>query len=288
MGICGIILSGGMSRRFQVPGEPWIDKAMYPIGGKPMIRIIYDTLLEVADKIIVSTGTPERVEKYRGVLGEAIYTPDVEGFRGPLAGILASLRICEDEYAIAVPVDMPYIESELLRKLLAKLGVWDVASPILPNGLVETAVIGMRKSVARRVLEVLKGYGRSRVADLHRGSPNIYLLNMKRHGFDPNAIMNINRRDDIGRRVKYPEGPVEDDIDIMRGFLTDDIEDPKNERLRGSLWWTLARGDPYEEVKLYLGKGIYMLAAYALEDSKNIFDRYIGSILQDIIFKDIA
>ncbi|MEM1611193.1 MAG: molybdenum cofactor guanylyltransferase [Sulfolobales archaeon] len=288
MKICGIMLSGGMSRRFQRPGEPWVDKALYPIKGKPMIRIIYELLLSLSDTVIVSTGIQERAEIYRRVLGNAIYVEDVEGFAGPLSGLLASLSICPYEYAVAVPVDMPYIGADLLRELLARLSTHDASSPILPNGLVETTVVAMRRSIARDVLEILRRYGRARLADLHRGVPKIYLLNMRKHGFDPMMIANINRREDIDRRVEYPEGPLDSDVDISRSYSIEDIENPSNEKLRGSLWWTLRTGDPYDEVRLYLGKGVYMFAAYALEDSKNILERYVGRMLLESVFSGLT
>jgi len=288
MGTCGIILSGGMSRRFQRPDEPWIDKALYPIKGKPMIRIIYELLLNISDIIIVSTGVPERADIYRGVLGDAIYVNDVEGLVGPLSGLLASLNVCSHEHAIAVPVDMPYIGADLLRELLARLSTYDVSSPILPNGLVETAIVAMRSSVAKGILEILRRYGRARLADLHRGAPKIYLLNMKKHGFSPTMIVNINRREDIEKRVKYPEGPLDGDVDISRSYSIDDIDSPLDERLRGSLWWTLKTGDPYDEVRLYLSRGIYMFAAYALEDSNNIFERHVGRMLLESVFSGLT
>lgn len=288
MGICGIILSGGMSRRFQRPGEPWVDKALYPIKGKPMIRIIYELLLNVSDIIIVSTGIPERAEIYRGVLDDAIYVKDVEGFVGPLSGLLASLGVCPHEHAIAVPVDMPYIGADLLRELLARLSARDASSPILPNGLVETAIVAMRSSVVKGVLEILKRYGRAKLADLHRGVPKIYLLNMKKHDFDPMMIANINRREDIDKGAKYPEGPLDGDVDISRSYSISDVDSPLDERLRGSLWWTLKTGDPYDEVRLYLSKGVYMFAAYALEDSNNIFERYVGRMLLESMFSDLT
>jgi len=287
MGVCGVILSGGMSRRFQVPGEPWVDKALHTIEGVPMIRRAYDALQGVSDVIIVSVGSLERASSYRGVLGEALYVSDVEGLRGPLSGILAALEVCSQELSIVVPVDMPYISEDLLEELLSKLGGYDAVSPILPNGVVETAIIALRSGAARRVLEILRGYGRSRVADLHRGLPNIYLYNLKGHGFDPRVIANINTREDLGRGVEYPEGPVEVDVEIVRGFQVEDVEDRRYDRLRGSLWWTLWTGDPYEEFKLYLARGVYMFAAYALEDSGNGFERHAGEILLESLFKGL-
>ena len=32
-----LVLAGGRARRFQVRGEPWMDKALAPLGGKPLL-----------------------------------------------------------------------------------------------------------------------------------------------------------------------------------------------------------------------------------------------------------
>ena len=40
MDVAGIILAGGASRRMQAGGAP-IDKALLPLGGRPMICLLY-------------------------------------------------------------------------------------------------------------------------------------------------------------------------------------------------------------------------------------------------------
>lgn len=286
--VCGIILSGGMSRRFQVPGEPWADKALHRIDGKPMISMIYDTISSIADSIVISIGLDRgRIDVYKKYVGDAIYAEDIEGLRGPLSGILAGMIKCPGDRAIVVPVDMPYIEKELLESILSSLDSYTIASPVLPNGLVETTVAALRREYVVSILDILRRRSRSRVADLHRGAPRIYLLNLRKHGYSPRSIVNINTRSDLGRVVGYPEGPLDDDIHIIRGFDVDDIIETRLEKLRGSLWWTLETGDPYDELKTYLARGLYMFASYALMDSRNTFERYAGEALLNTLYRDM-
>lgn len=285
--MCGVILSGGASRRFQIPGEPWVDKALYPIDGVPMILRVYRVLRSVSDRIVIASGSLDRAEVYRRFVGEADFVEDREGLVGPLSGLLSALEACSDDIAIAIPVDMPYISPDLLKHLLGRVGGFDIVSPILPNGLVETTVTAMVRRSALAILQRLRGLGRARVADLHRGAPRVYLVDIRGHGFDPTVIVNINRRSDVGKAASYPEGPVNSDIEISRGFGIEDLFGASREKLRGSLWWTIETGDPYEELRIYLSRGVYMFAAYALQDSGNIFERYIAEALLDMIYKEI-
>jgi len=285
--VCGIILSGGMSRRFQSPGEAWVDKALFPIDGIPMILRIYRELRKISNHVIIASGSLDRARVYRDVVGDAVFVKDTEGLVGPLSGLLSALYACQSDIAVAVPVDMPYISADLLRHMIRRTGGFDVVSPVLPNGLVETAVIAVVRDSAIAVLERLRGLGRARIADLHRGAPKVQLIDIKKHGYDPMVIININRRSDIGKAASYPEGPINGDIEIIRDFDVKDLSGIPRERLRGSLWWTIETGDPYEELKIYLSKGAYMLAAYALQDSSNIFEKYIAEALLDMIYRDI-
>ncbi|MEZ0290284.1 MAG: molybdenum cofactor guanylyltransferase [Sulfolobales archaeon] len=286
--VCGIILSGGLSRRFQVSGESWVDKALYSINGKTMIERVYETLQELTDRIIISTRSLERVDSYKRVLRrEVLYALDVAGLEGPFSGILSSLRACDREYAIITPVDMPHLSQDLLEKLLSKIDRYDVSSVVLPNGVIEFVLSAVRVGVVREILTLLAEYKRSRIADLYRGAPKTYFLNPAKHGFDPGVIANINRREDLRRRAKYPEGPVTDDVVLEREFSLRDVRERVYERLRESIWWTIESRDIYSELRLYMSRGLFMLAAYTLEDSENHFERYLGRIILEKLHEDL-
>jgi len=281
--VCGVILSGGMSRRFQVPGEGWVDKALYPVAGAPMIKAVYEKLSTIADLVIVALGSMGRVDAYKRVLGDFTPVEDDSDFRGPLAGIYAALKACESERLLVVPVDMPYISVGVLRDLLEATGSCDVVSPILPNGLIETTVIALRRDVSLWILDSLKPHGRSRVADIHRGAPRLCLINVKSRGYKPLEFININRREDLALiSIDYPEGPLASDIFIERSFNREDVV-ARSQKVMGSLWGTLYYGGYIEEFKLYSMKGAYMLAAYALLDSPYEYDRALGEMIVELL-----
>lgn len=277
--VCGVILAGGMSRRFQVPGESWVDKALYPVSGAPMIRVIYDKLREVTDHVVVALGSMGRVEAYKRVLGDFTPVEDDSLLRGPLAGIYSALRACRSDVVIVTPVDMPYLSSLTLRDLLGVANRCDVVSPILPNGLIETTLLALRRSTSLWILEILRAHGRSRIADIHRGAPRLCLLNARKRGYKPLEFININRRDDLRvTSIDYPEGPLEDDVVITRDFSREDVE-ARSSRIRGSLWGTIYLGGYMSEFSLYASSGAYMLAAYALLDSPHTYERELGEMI---------
>lgn len=275
---CGVILSGGLSRRFQLPGEPWTDKALYPVEGVPMILRILRVLEDLVDEIFIAAGPDpgQRAVKYLELAPGTRVVGDDPGLRGPLAGVLSALRACSSGEAIFVPVDMPRLSRELLSELLEELRGRDVVSPILPNGLVETAVAAVRVETSRAVLEILRGSGRSRAADLARGSPRVLLLNLRSRGHSPEVVVNINRRGDLVSRPSYPEGPLDEDAEISRPFNMDDVAGKRAEKLLGSLWGTIYFGGYLEEFRLYASKGVYMFAAYALEDSGGGYEGHLA------------
>jgi len=281
--VCGILLCGGMSRRFQVPGEPWVDKALYRVSGAPMIKITFDKLREVSDSVVVALGSSSRVSVYRSVLGDFTYVEDDSVLKGPLSGIYSALRVCGGDRVIAVPVDAPYVSTRLLLDLVDATRSYDVVSPILPNGLVETAFTAFRGDVGLWVLDIVRSHRRFRVADLHRGAPRVYLVNVRDRGYPPLELSNINRREDLQLTASsYPEGPVRGDVELVREFTREDVEG-RSPRIRGSLWGTLYLGGYLEEFRIYASKGIYMFAAYALLDSPSEGERLLGDMIIELL-----
>ncbi len=248
-----------------------------------MIKVVFDRLREVSDRVVVALGSSGRVGVYRSVLGDFVYVEDDVVLKGPLAGIYSALRVCGGDRVLVVPVDAPYVSTRLLLDLVDATRSYDVVSPILPNGLVETAFIAFKGDVGSWILEIVRSHGRSRIADLHRGAPRVYLINARERGYSPMEFININRREDLQLTLtSYPEGPVRGDVEIIRGFTREDVE-ARNPRIIGSLWGTLYLGGYIDEFKLYASKGVYMLAAYALLDSPSEGERFLGDMIVELL-----
>jgi len=110
----GLVLAGGLARRMGG-------------GDKGLIRIGRETILEralarlgpqCAGMVINANGDPARFAAFR----LAVVADDVEGFAGPLAGILAGLdwaavHAPEVAYVASVPGDCPFLPRDLIARL---------------------------------------------------------------------------------------------------------------------------------------------------------------------------
>jgi len=113
MRICIIIPSRLNSSRF--PGKPLID-----IGGKTMIRRVYEKCLETGvDKIIVST-EDQKIYDHVIQFGECDITPIFQN---------GTLRVChtanklegEFDYIVNVQGDEPFIDTDFLKRFIGDL-----------------------------------------------------------------------------------------------------------------------------------------------------------------------
>lgn len=114
----GVVLAGGLSRRM---GEQ--EKSLLELGGKSIISHVIDRLKSQTSEILINAnGDPDRFSQF----DLPIKADTVEGFAGPLAGILAGMRWCEAnapdcEYVLSVAADTPFFPKSLAEKLLAEI-----------------------------------------------------------------------------------------------------------------------------------------------------------------------
>jgi molybdopterin-guanine dinucleotide biosynthesis protein A len=112
----GLVLAGGLARR--MGGG---DKGLIRIGGATILeRALARVGPQCAGLIINANGDPARFARF----GLPVVADDVEGFAGPLAGILAGLDwLAANEPAIgwlaSVPGDCPFLPRDLVRRLNA-------------------------------------------------------------------------------------------------------------------------------------------------------------------------
>ncbi len=274
--ICGVILSGGLSRRFQERGEPWIDKALYRVNNEPMIRLVYNALSMVVDEVVIAVNSQERATSYKAIIPSANYVIDDGRLSGPLAGIYSALSKCGGDQAIVVPNDMPYITPKTLEPLISGLGSFDAVTYIYPNGHIENALIALRRATALQYMDLLISYGRSKVFDLIRGLPRVLFLNPLIHGIELRSLINVNKRDDLTNAIAINEELIKGDVSIIRNYTVSDVVSSRLSELAGSLWYTIVTRDPYPEFRLYAEAGLHFLAAHALLDSANDNVRELG------------
>lgn len=106
----GVILAGGLSRRF---GSP---KAFAKIEGQYFYEYAIHALKPYCDEIIIVT-RPELVKKFPEECQVIVDDPAYAG-DGPLAGIYSAMKVSMATRYIVLPCDMPYINQQFLEGLL--------------------------------------------------------------------------------------------------------------------------------------------------------------------------
>lgn len=115
----GIVVAGGTSSRF---GSG--DKALATVGGSPMIRRVIDRLDPVVDRIVVNA-RPSQRSSFSAVVADAIcpvrFAIDRPPDGGPVAGLGTALDVVEDETALVLACDLPFVQTATLSRLLGGL-----------------------------------------------------------------------------------------------------------------------------------------------------------------------
>lgn len=113
--VAGVILAGGLSRR--MGGG---DKCLRPIGGQPILaRIIERARPQVAALVLNANGDPARFAAFDLPVAADV----VEGFAGPLAGVLTGLEWAarhapQCRWVASFASDAPFLPRDLVARLL--------------------------------------------------------------------------------------------------------------------------------------------------------------------------
>lgn len=111
--VTAVILAGGQARR--MGGR---DKALLPLGGRPLIAHAIDAVRPQVDHLLINT--PRDDTAYTG-FGYPLIGDVITGQPGPLAGLLSGLVRATDPLVLTVPCDMPLLPTDLVSRLLAAL-----------------------------------------------------------------------------------------------------------------------------------------------------------------------
>ena len=103
LAVHGFVLAGGRSVRM---GQ---DKALLQFGGRPMVEIAVEKLREFCAEVWIA-GSREDLRGFAPVVC------DERDDAGPAGGIEAGLQAGGEDWAMFVPVDVPLIPGELLRR----------------------------------------------------------------------------------------------------------------------------------------------------------------------------
>jgi molybdopterin-guanine dinucleotide biosynthesis protein A len=114
MSTLGVILAGGQARR--LGGG---DKALTDVGGRPLLAHAIERLSPQVDSIVINAnGDPARFDAF----GLPVVADTVEGFVGPLAGVLAGMEWAlanapDCSWIVTVATDAPFFPEDLVSRL---------------------------------------------------------------------------------------------------------------------------------------------------------------------------
>jgi len=136
----GVVLAGGLARR--MGGG---DKPTRMVGGRTILeRVIAQMAPQCAGLILSANGDPARF----AALKLPVVADDVEGFAGPLAGILAALDWMAahrpgTEWLITVAGDCPFLPRDLVARLHQARTAQDRTMAVAASGGQAHHVIGL-------------------------------------------------------------------------------------------------------------------------------------------------
>jgi molybdenum cofactor guanylyltransferase len=138
--VVGVLLSGGQSRR--MGGG---DKALRDLGGRPMLAHVIERLRpQVGAMVINANGDPARFAAF----GLPVAADTIDGFVGPLAGVLAGMlwakaHAPQARWIATVSTDAPFLPADLVAKLRAGVVNQPNAIAIAQSGTEVHPVIGL-------------------------------------------------------------------------------------------------------------------------------------------------
>lgn len=192
----GVILAGGQASR--MGGG---DKGLLKLGDRCLLAHVIDRLEpQVAGLALNANGDPTRFDRF----GLPVLADSVEGFVGPLAGVLAGLDWAASKGAktiVTAAADTPFFPQDLVpRLLLASEGMTHplvlAATPDPERGTVRHPTFGLWPVALREDLRAALQGGMRKVViwtEKHGGREAFFPVT----GFDP--FFNVNTPDDLAR-----------------------------------------------------------------------------------------
>ena len=122
--VSGVILAGGVSRRLEK------NKALERIGGKALIERVVESLVPLTTEVLVVVARPEQAAGLLLPPSLRVVSDRYPG-GGSLGGIFTGLEASAEPWGLVVACDMPFLNRELLRHLIAQSSNVDAVVPCL-------------------------------------------------------------------------------------------------------------------------------------------------------------
>lgn len=190
--ITGLVLAGGQGSRLG-----GVDKGLQLHHGQPLASVALQRLSPQVGRLMLSAN--RHLDDYAR-MGVAVWPdpPELSGYQGPLAGVMAGLLHCETAYLATVPCDCPRFPVDLVERLAQALHGQqaDIAVAATRTGerlLLEPAFCLMKATLGDKLL----AYLRSGERKIERWTAGLRRAEVVFD--DPAAFFNINTPDDLAR-----------------------------------------------------------------------------------------
>lgn len=116
--ISAVILAGGQARRMG-----GVDKGLQHFRQRPLFEHVYQRLASQVSDIAISAN---RNQHHYAQYGLPVFSDQLDGFQGPLSGILTGLQHATTDFVLFVPCDSPFLPSDLVDRLKSAVNSPDV------------------------------------------------------------------------------------------------------------------------------------------------------------------
>jgi molybdenum cofactor guanylyltransferase len=201
----GCVLAGGLSRR--MGGG---DKALKELGGKPMLAHVIERLRpQVSRMVLNANGDPARFTQF----GLPVTPDPIEGFAGPLAGVLAGLRWAEKHapdarWVASAAADTPFFPKDLVQRLAQEADTSEPTIALAASGGHRHPVFGLWPVALADDLEnFLRTVETRKVLAWVSRHANVEVpfVQYKHNGAELDPFFNANTPDDMQRAAEHFE-----------------------------------------------------------------------------------
>ena len=192
-GVLGVLLAGGLARR--MGGG---DKCLRPLGGRPILDHVIERAAPQCDGLILNAnGDPARFAP----LGLPVAPDVVEGFAGPLAGVLTGMRWARDHrpdiaWIATFATDTPFFPRDLVARLREAVRAADADLACAASAGRAHPVFGLWPVRLMDDLARAMADEQIRKVDVWTVRHRLVQVDFPTEPFDP--FFNTNRVDDLG------------------------------------------------------------------------------------------
>ncbi|KIY42618.1 molybdopterin-guanine dinucleotide biosynthesis protein A [Pseudomonas sp. 10-1B] len=139
-----LILAGGRGQR--MGGR---DKGLVDWRGEPLVAHIHRVVRPLSDDLVISCNRNQ--EAYRAYADQLVGDAEAD-FPGPLAGVIAGLRVARHDWVVLLACDAPLVDRALIEGLLRLAVASDSAAMVRQGGYWQP----MFSVLPRRLLPLLE------------------------------------------------------------------------------------------------------------------------------------